>query len=334
MKRSFNFRSTLVLFALLLVAMFFIAPMASAAGDVPTTPDLYSTLGQILAWIIASGIITTSVAYALTWLQVRFPQFITDNLRNVIQTVLVAMIVAGLGALANALPQSIMDTRLFDALVGFAGFVFNAMAAFFGRFKAVQHVAAHAQSVDSLKMLGVKVFLVIAVLALSAVAGLLTPTLMYAETYDQMVARMFTAKQTAHPEIWNACGANCVGDIQSGNNWWLKPLLAKINAKYPSYASPATLDNLTRYAIVRSNELAIRADSDCREGLIRDEASRGKWPTAAQFDKCKITQDWWVTQYANNVEQTRADFDVSPQVFKVNEWPPYWRASREFGGAY
>ena len=289
--------------------------------------DLFnSTVAQGIAWLVSFGI-AAGVSYALGW----FPN-LDDKAKKALQGVVIATLAAFVTAVANLIPQTWLDLRIFDALVALISLLVNAGGSMFGGYKANQHLVDNLFRVDQIKAW--KTTLVIAILALSAVAGLLTPTLMYAETYDQMVARMFTAKQTAHPEIWNNCTGNCLTDIQGGNNWWLKPLLAKINAKFPTYATSATLDDLTRYAIVRSNEIAIRADSDCREGLIRDEASRGKWPTAAQFDKCKITQDWWVTQYASNCEQIRADFDVAPPIFKINEWPPYWRASREFGGAY
>jgi len=295
--------------------------LASAAT--PSLPTIFGmSLSDFLTWVVSSGVIGVVIAAALAKMS-----FIPVKIAEWLVPILAATFGAAVTAAVPFIAPDLLGKTVFEIVLMLVSGIVTWLFTLFGT-----HTIATLDDYKLRDRANKIVGAAAVVLALAFVLTLFTSATASAETYDQMVNRMFTAKQTAHPEIWNACDAKCVGDIQSGNNWWLQPLLVKVNGKFPAYAKPITLDDLTRYAIVRANEIAITASEDCKKGLIRDLAP--VWPTDKQFSKCVITQDWWVTQYANNVEQTRADFDVSPMVFAVNRWPPAWRANREFGGPY
>lgn len=168
---------------------------------------------------------------------------------------------------------------------------------------------------------------ILAILLSQTNATATTPT---GATYDIWVRSMLAQQQAQYPQMY-ALDPQYVTDTYRGNEWWLKPLLDKINGKFPWYATPLTQDELTKFAIAKAQILAISAKDDCEKGLIRDSKS---FPT--DFKKCDKPNDpyWWVVNYANNVEMTRAAFDVSPQVFKVNTWADNRFFSNKFEYCY
>lgn len=144
--------------------------------------------------------------------------------------------------------------------------------------------------------------------------------------YEHYVTQMLAGERALYPYLY-ALDVGYVQATYSGNAWWLDPLLNRINQRF-TYLPKITQDELTKYAIVRAQVIAIQAKSDCEQGLIRDAAPR--FPIASEFARCDYphNQAWWVTQYPFNVQATVDDVDAG-QVFMRNG-----NRKLEFGGLW
>lgn len=97
-------------------------------------PDnfLFSTLATFLAWLAAFGV-SAAVAYALN----AFPQ-LPESARQTLQVVLVAMLSAGVSAVATQIPQAWLDKTVLEALIFLVSAGVSEAGVIFGRLKLAQ----------------------------------------------------------------------------------------------------------------------------------------------------------------------------------------------------
>ncbi len=94
------------------------------------------TVAQALAWLTSFGI-AAAVAYVLGGL----PN-LNDNVKRVIQVVASAMLIAGVTAVAQFIPQSWLDMRLVDCAIVLFGVFVTWAGVWFGSLKGMQHASA------------------------------------------------------------------------------------------------------------------------------------------------------------------------------------------------
>lgn len=100
---------------------------------------LNMTLAQFLVWLMTFGI-AAGIAYVLGW----FPN-LDPNVKNFIQVVAVAVLVAGVNALGTFIPADWLNLKLLDLVFKLLSLVLGLGVAVgglkYGAFKAVSHRA-------------------------------------------------------------------------------------------------------------------------------------------------------------------------------------------------
>lgn len=130
--------------------------------------DLFSvTLSQGVAWLVSFGI-AALVAYVLGW----FPS-LSEGAKKIISGVAVATLAAFVTAVANNVPQTWMDMKLFDAAVALISIVVGMAGSLFGGFKANTHYTQNTSvlGIKSMKAMALLTFLSAALLTTSLMGG-------------------------------------------------------------------------------------------------------------------------------------------------------------------
>lgn len=126
------------------------ARRALAAGS-PTSPTdvVTMTIGALLAWIVSTGI-----AMAVAFVLAQFPQ-LPEGARTAISHIANLVLAAFVLAVAQLLPQNVLDMTVFDGLVFGASFVVNWVVTFIGQLMGaktyVQRVEVRVQVLSARK---------------------------------------------------------------------------------------------------------------------------------------------------------------------------------------
>lgn len=128
--------------------------------------------------------------------------------------------------------------------------------------------------------------------------SLLTPV-SNAETVPQLRLRLFEEARANHPDVWDGCDRECI-DARIESAPFLVGLARQANV---------SLDDLARYAVVRSFDWGIRF-----------EDVYGRPPT--EHD--------WIYGYIDNAEALREELAASPVLTIINEWPPRYQLRGEY----
>lgn len=112
----------------------------------PISELLNLTLAQAIAWVVSTGVFAV-VSYALAW----FPS-LGENTRKILYAVLSAMLIAGVTAIAQFIPDQYLLMKIIDVVVALIASISGLYAANrFAEYKAVCHADEMNMAIEALE---------------------------------------------------------------------------------------------------------------------------------------------------------------------------------------